>query len=161
MANEERRFQELLSKVTARESSTLVVATVASSASLVLLGFTISHESLLYWSGVFFPIGGFAYRELTIFYVDRYDYEELRQLVGTPLKTSRWRKSQYFRSWLLRIFLIAPSLIWLAAFTTPNRIFGVKVAELGPVRTPISLIIAGLVAAVLVYWESRCVGRDA
>jgi len=56
MESEDRRFQELLSSLSTRESSTLVIATVASSASFVLLG--ISPVSPHAFSGFLFPIAG-------------------------------------------------------------------------------------------------------
>ena len=121
----DRRFQELISQLSTRESSTLVVATVASSASLVLLGIGTGQEPLAhFWAGFLFPVGGEIYRELTIFTIDRSDSLELANLSQkeSTFSHSKWSWTRHLRRFAIRLFLLGPSLLWLEPMKSPIAI---------------------------------------
>jgi hypothetical protein len=110
------------SRLNTRENSTLTIATVASSASLVLIGLakpTDSNYPLLAAGGVLFPLIGLLYREVTILTVDHSDLDLLGQWVHwwSPPITAY----NYLRRMLLRLLLTMPVLVWF--MTAPVNAF--------------------------------------
>lgn len=66
--NQKLRIQRLISEISSRESSTLVVSTVTASASLTILAFVTQFSiaewfDLAFWTGFLFSAIGFAYRD--------------------------------------------------------------------------------------------------
>ncbi len=142
------RADELIADLHTRESSTLVVATVASSASLVLLGIYPSATSNLpialleNWAGFFFPIFGLFYRDLTVFTIDYANSKELHELTGHSTPYPGWvRAATHVRRWVLRSFLAVPSAFWWLRISNyactifvPLSIVGLASALLGALQ---------------------------
>ncbi len=130
MGDRELRLQELQGDLNTRESSTLVIATVASAASLTLLGIaglTTARINGLWILGVLFPIAGIGYRELTIFSIDRQQYLELVRLVATrrpiPSITSAEFWFKQIRRWGLRVLLLSPAALWVSSYPETLQLF--------------------------------------
>lgn len=127
------KFQELMNALHTRENSTLIVATLASSASVALIAAI--HEipdPALSWLGFAFPILGFSYRELTIFEIDRADYKDLLQYLSTTTfsRYDGWvGKYNHPRRLILRVLIILPSNFWLFKMGIDN-VFGFMIATL-------------------------------
>lgn len=124
-------FDYILSGVRTRESSTLVIATVASSASLVLLALNLDNSNTLFTlyaaAGFWFPIIGFVYREITINSIDHADHDDLNGILGKQRKTMRrnlWGVHifSFTRGMTLRLLLLIPSMAW-ASLTATNTFF--------------------------------------
>jgi len=117
----ERKFQELLAEVTTRANTTLTIAVLASSASLVLFGIanrTNPDFELISSAGVLFPVLGVLYRELTILSIDTADLSDLASIRGFPATELARNKLLVravgqFRRATLRILLIFPSALWI------------------------------------------------
>lgn len=116
---EGRRFVELENSLHSREGSTTLIATVASSASVVLLSsFNFEGFSqIILLVGFFFPVIGEVYRELTITSIDAIDYAELRTMLPHLLRDSdevvkRFKMHTGFRRGAIRLLLLLPSLVW-------------------------------------------------
>ncbi len=109
---------ELQDRINARENSTLVFATVAASASLVVLAVVLQYPDLkilkIYpWVkhiGLMFSVLGPLYREVTIFTIDYLDYRKLPRR-NYPLKATLPRMI------ILRFFLFLPSVAWVIIYT--------------------------------------------
>ena len=84
---EENLFNYLVSRVQTRETSTLSVAAIASSASLILFALyfsdTISYDAknVIWWLGLLLPILGFAYFEVTFATQQSWDYDNITKLI--------------------------------------------------------------------------------
>lgn len=114
----QRHFQRRLQQLIARENSTLVLSTVASSLSLALLVGLVTNEveepirDALFWSGLLFASFGYSYRELTIHIADFEDSKELCLLWEVRKNWSKKRLTEKlriaFRMWLVRFFLLIP-----------------------------------------------------
>ncbi len=122
-----RKFQFLLNSVTIRESSTLVVATVASSASLILLGFGPGGNlaGVIGLAGLLVPILGLFFREITIWTRDRVDFEEIYAMLEHP-QLPTWRRFQplivvagWVRAFILRTLILTPSYLWALKMSEP------------------------------------------
>lgn len=116
---EGRRFFELENSLHSREGSTTLIATVASSASVVLLAsFNFEGFSqIILLVGFIFPVIGEVYRELTITSIDAVDYAELRTMLPHLLRDSdeiakRFKMYAGFRRGSIRLLLLLPSLVW-------------------------------------------------
>jgi RimJ/RimL family protein N-acetyltransferase len=96
--DDQKRFQELV----ARENSTLVLSTVASSLSLALLVGLVTYQlnesirNALFWSGLLFVLCGYSYRELTIHVVDIEDSKELGLLKKARDGWSKMKRKRKF-----------------------------------------------------------------
>ena len=108
----------LLAEISARENSTLVISTVAASASLAILAIA-AHEGYtsrpeLTWIALLFSIVGFLYRDMTILSVERLDYITLRKHLG--LLERRLNYTQKFfilaRMYFVRLLLVIPMATW-------------------------------------------------
>jgi hypothetical protein len=168
-AEEEREFQELIAALHTRETSTATVATVASSASLIMLGAPQAlygssgiPNGLVIFAGIMFPILGEAYRELTIFGIDRQNVRSVRTLVGKdrydalyetkglPLQVAR-----NFRRFIVRVFLFTPSFIWWAVDV---QSYVPLPLNAHPVVT--GALLFGVPSALLVWAEHHAKARD-
>jgi hypothetical protein len=76
--NKRLMYETIRDNINTRENSTLVVATVASSASLLLM--TLNSQTSHYCLGLLFALLGILYRELTILFSDNPDYKRLHEL---------------------------------------------------------------------------------
>ncbi|MGD0176672.1 MAG: hypothetical protein ABSC50_07600 [Candidatus Bathyarchaeia archaeon] len=101
----------LVARISTRETSTLTVATVTSSASLVLLGLAgVPNPSAPHpWLrlGAFaFAMLGILYREITILTIDLRDWKRLYELV--PQLKQEFRPGRWSRRFLVRLLLLSP-----------------------------------------------------
>ncbi|NWG11004.1 hypothetical protein HXY33_04545 [Candidatus Bathyarchaeota archaeon] len=116
--SEKRFLQKRLQQLIARENSTLVLSTVASSLSLALLVGLVTNNvnelirNALFLSGLLFVLFGYSYRELTIHVAD---FEDSEKLCLLPKVRENWRKKELsekfciaLRMWLVRFFLLIP-----------------------------------------------------
>jgi uncharacterized membrane protein len=113
----------ILSRMNTRESSTLTFATVAASASLVVLALTIErHLEMPFYLwlqliGLVFAILGFAYREITDRSFDVAERSllslELWSLLMSRRDTTLQRLATHTRRFMVRILLLLPIVAWL------------------------------------------------
>jgi len=119
---QDRLFDYVLSRVRTRESSTLVIATVATSVSLVLFAVPLTNTQALdptvfRFMGIIFPLLGFAYREATILTIDQADFDDIhRMLNDTHLRlkaqSSTIKAFGQVRGIIFRTFLLIPVVAW-------------------------------------------------
>ena len=129
---DQNEFNYKLQRSRTRESSTLTIATVASSASLVLLGlyvqvltdwnWTEKYEEIRMWvviMGTLFALIGILYRDVTAFTIHRDDECSLRIKMGCCNKKKASlneipdrEKSHIIRAGSLHFLLIIPLLAW-------------------------------------------------
>lgn len=132
----DRLFDYVLTRVRTRESSTLVIATVTTSASLVF--FALASDSkfidpilipFIPWIAVFTAWLGIAYREVTILTIDQADYNDIHCMLKNEQRSLRYHRARYFtfmckkipysglaRGIIFRIFLLLPTLFLLLPF---------------------------------------------
>ena len=111
MTDEEERGL-IQGRLNTRESSTLTIATVASSASLVVLSIAMTNNGLLArfpWLpqfGIVFAVLGFLYREITVQTADRWDFTRLWRRLPPNVVRPKWlAPSQFFRALIVRSFI--------------------------------------------------------
>jgi len=100
-----------------RENSTLVFATVAASASLLILTFALQKSDRLPiwdWIGFIFSLLGPAYREVTILTIDFFDYKKIPEKDKYPFRTTLPRML------IIRFFLYLPIAAWILLFARPE-----------------------------------------
>ncbi len=105
------KYETIRDKAQTRENSTLVIATVASSASIVIL--TTSKCLGLHFFALVFALFGIFYRELTIFSIDRIEYAFLRdpkfRKFHPCIDVGFWdRVARLVRSFIFRVLLFLP-----------------------------------------------------
>ncbi len=132
-----RLFQYLNTSIHTREGSTLTVATLATSVSVVCLPAYLGQKvnylnssfialrnnisdliilnwwnanllQILAWVGLLFPLLGNIYREITIFAVDLKDYRMLRRFLTRKTRSYCWIP----RAIIIRTLLYSPAIIW-------------------------------------------------
>lgn len=109
------------SKLQSRENSTLMFASIAASASLLVFALLWEKNDSLqvpYWVSVFgfiFSILGPLYREITIFTIDNADYRRLRNWKYTFWET-------FPRMVIVRVLLYLPIAAWLILLVFNNPI---------------------------------------
>ena len=92
---DEKLFQYLVSRVHVRETSTLTIASIASSASLILLGLFLSPDLLkidkevIRWIGIITPILGLAYFEITFATQQTWDFHEINEMIKKDSKREK------------------------------------------------------------------------
>jgi len=123
---EQLRVQRLISQLSSRESSTLIVSTIAASVSLAILAVVMQSmngplSDSAFVIGVAFSFIGFVYREATVFFVDPGDYNVLK-LSALPLTpSSRSREAAIFsRMFMVRFLLLMPIAAWLEVRLPPE-----------------------------------------
>lgn len=131
----------VLSRLSTRESSTLTFASVASSASLVVLTLTIergAYHCLLELFGMAFAILGIMYREAT-FFSDQKEYCMLTSRFRERLERAHQSKFQkgitLLRRFIVRLFLYLPIVAWVAFFN-PTYLWCVSVFVLALAMFP-------------------------
>jgi len=82
---EDKVFDHLVTRTQTRETSTLTITTIASSASLVLIGlfcYINSDLRLLFGiMGFLYPLVGITYREITYWTIQKDDYSEIKKRI--------------------------------------------------------------------------------
>ena len=131
---DEKLFQYLVSRVQVRESSTLTVAAIASSASIILLGLYFSPEllseqmtqerNIIFWVGILSPIIGFSYFEITFGTQQSWDYNRINKIIREETKLTKDELNKIifgnnralviFKPCLWRILLSIPIISWLS-----------------------------------------------
>jgi len=135
----EKDTQTIAAKLHARENSTLVFATVAASASLIVLALVLQTPDSLKipewvkYVGLFFSILGPLYRCYTIFTVDRIDYKKI------PREDYSWWATVP-RMIIVRFFLYLPIGAWVILLFTGAEYFWIVIASLFAVAAVISVI---------------------
>lgn len=116
--NKSQSVQVLLAEISARENSTLVISTVAASASLAILAIVVQSGDVsspdLAGIALLFSIIGFLYREVTILSVEREDYIALNKH-RESLKRSLSHTQKGFilaRMYCVRFLLLMPVAAW-------------------------------------------------
>ena len=82
--DDDKLFQYLISRIQVRETSTLTVAAIASSASLILMGLFGTESGLINaisLIGFLSPIIGFLYFEITFATQQSWDYDSIREII--------------------------------------------------------------------------------
>ena len=129
--SDDRRFDYLLTRIRTRESSTLVIATVASSASLILFG--IGYKSPLPYpvlevAGWGIPLLGVLYRELTSL-TNQADENEVRNLL--PRRDNHHiGVVGLFREYFFVILLLIPSYLWSLRLHSNNHVIDILIIYL-------------------------------
>ena len=124
-------IEKLIAQINTRESSTLVLSTVASSISLTILSilFDKSIDLLMRWGslGLSFGLLGFLYRELTIHFSEIGSYRELRRR-ARELGLERILRLEkdtsfgiYLRMVVVRLFFLLP-LATFCQLTKPSLV---------------------------------------
>jgi len=136
-------------KLHARENSTLVFATVAASASLLILTLLLQApepSKIPWWTkyvGVLFSILGPLYRGFTIFTVDRIDYGKTERETYPPWATIP-------RMIIVRFFLYVPIAAWIILLLDPTLRMPTD-----PTSFWTTMILTGVAAAVFSVIEWR------
>jgi hypothetical protein len=121
-------IQVLLSEISVRENSTLVISTVGASASLATLALLTQSGNInrmdLAWMALLFSIVSFLYREITIWSVERQDYIELKKhLTSRRGKLGSKQKGFIFvRMCFVRFLLLIPLATWFLVIS-PGQLF--------------------------------------
>jgi len=88
-------FQYLVSRVQVRETATLTLTTIASSASLILFGlffsfgFSGTDQEIVRFIGIISPILGFAYFEIVFATQQSWDYHEISEMIKKDSKRKK------------------------------------------------------------------------
>ena len=112
------RIQRLLSSISSRENSTLVVSTLAASVSMAILAVrleTLEAEwfSFAFAIGIVFPLLGFLYREITIYSIDAQEHRELNSLVPKSKLKKEVTVLGIVRKLMIRLLLLSPIIAWI------------------------------------------------
>jgi hypothetical protein len=119
MSEEEEDNPNILTRLAARESSTLGFAAVAASSSLIVLALTMQSKTSWWLQdiGLLFAFLGILYREVTFFSSDLAEFEMLSKRVQNRLHNATNTKLQdsakTLRRVTVRLFLWLPVMAWL------------------------------------------------
>lgn len=121
------QIQRLISELSTRENSTLVVSTIAASVSLAILAVAMQSTNAP-WFGSSFVMGfafsllSFLYRETTIFFVDSKDYTSLNSSLPPLAHSAKTGKTATSgRMFIMRFLLLMPMAAWVEV-TLPQDI---------------------------------------
>lgn len=99
--NLDKLYDQILARKETRESSTLTMVTMASSASLILFVFVMGEnieDSLLHLLipilGILFPLVAIAYREISFYYIQAHDNTILNAILLKELKVTNEEKNE-------------------------------------------------------------------
>lgn len=132
--SDDKMFDYILARSRTRESSTLTVATVASSASLILLALymqiitqpdfwlTQDQDILIKTAGCIFIVLGIAYRDFTALTIHGDDEHWLRHQAGITGNRVLGRTFDDIRSVLIRSLLLLPFLAWIYVVSSSTSI---------------------------------------
>ena len=111
--------QRLLSTLSSRENSTLVVSTVAASVSITILAIRLESPSnewflLSFLIGFLFSFLGFLYRELTIHGIDEAEYKILNSISASSRAVDKkYSLFHFLRAVIIRILFLIPTVTWI------------------------------------------------
>lgn len=145
------KYETIRDRVNTRENSTLVVATVASSAALVLL--TAFDSSQFHCYALVFALLGISYREITIFSIDRRDHNFLRNSSFHPTYSTTESDNKHVL-FLDEFARILRSFIFRFLLVLPVNLF-VLISYLGCLGLIIVFLIIPAILVILVYLEGR------
>jgi len=129
--SEKNLFNFIVSRVHARETSTLTIATVTASASLVLFALVIQNEinsedirDVIHFLGFLSAIIGFFYYQITQFTIQTKDFEWIRNTILEKIETTERKKEveklilgpthqRVPRAFSFQLFLISPLFGWI------------------------------------------------
>lgn len=121
-------YDQLLARKETRESSTLSLVTLASSASLILFIFFLNdegeHRVLINILGILFPLIAIIYREINFYYIQAHDNTVLNAILlkefdGTDEQKKeiknviQYKKYRRLKKFLLRFLAVLPVLGWI------------------------------------------------
>lgn len=119
----ENLLNALVSRVASRETASIALITISSTASLVLLGYVIDFKDQYGWIsvlGILFPIIAFAYDEVTRLTIQKSDQKWIRKIVKCDENTTEnseeilnYTKQRTTRYVLARIILSIPLIGWI------------------------------------------------
>jgi hypothetical protein len=153
--SDDKLFQYLVSRVQTRETSTHAIASISSSASLVLLGLFFSDnffgvDDTVFWIGTLAPIFGLLYFEFTFATQQTWDYSEINKIIFKESKRDKVELGKiiygrnkiftYPKGLLWRILLILPFIGWISV--------GKEVYEIVVILFCVSLSLFGLMIRV-------------
>ena len=118
MENKYRLAEMIQARINTREASTLTIAAVAASASLVLLALAASpessyahtHHAWLRFAGFLFALLGILYRETTILTVDAADHARLNEILPNLRADPR---GSCLRGFMLHALLLSSLAAWV------------------------------------------------
>lgn len=131
---DEKLLHLLISRRSARESSSLTFLVISSSASLVLLGFILNCCNLEeFWFipifGILFPVLGLLYSEITNRTIQKYDHDQIRKLILKKVldvneknrikKIILYNKRRVERGICSRLLLFSPIVAWFVVIISP------------------------------------------
>ena len=151
----EKLFQYLVSRVQVRESSTLTIASIASSASIILWGL---YLSLIYSDieidlefarvvGIILPILGYAYFEISFTTQQRWDYDEITRMIKEDTPSDKQDDLKKIIFGQNRDLVIPKMVIWRILLALP--IIG-WCSTLGAPYVVISILFTGIAIILLV-----------
>jgi len=127
---DEKLFHYLVSRVHTRETSTLTISAIASSASIILFGLYFSdltdqEKNIIFWIGILSPIIGFSYYEITFGTQQSWDYDNINKIIDDENTThekdelneiiyGKKRAQAIPKQVLWRILLAIPIVGWLS-----------------------------------------------
>jgi hypothetical protein len=124
---EQMQIQRLISELSTRENSTLVVSTIAASVSLAVLAVAMQSTGAPWFGSAFvmgfaFSLLSFLYRETTILFVDSKDYTSLNSSLRPTAQTIKVGKTATsVRMFIMRFLLLMPMAAWVEV-TLPQDI---------------------------------------
>ena len=116
---EQMQIQRLISELSTRENSTLVVSTIAASVSLAILAVAMQSTDAPWFGSAFvmgfaFSLLSFLYRETTILFVDSKDYTSLRSSLPPSAQSIKAGKTPTsVRMFIMRFLLLIPMAAWM------------------------------------------------
>lgn len=120
--NKDWEFNYRLSRLNSRESSSIALAGIASSASLVLLGLQLQPDVLpntaMTTLGISFSFLGFAYNEITCRTLLQRDNEKIKQMLKLDDESKVIKGARIARLCISRSLLLLPWFGW--AFIDPS-----------------------------------------
>lgn len=122
--DDEKLFQYLVSRVQLRETSTLTVASIASSSSLILLGLFFSsvlpdiNKEVFRLIGIFTPILGFAYFEIIFATQQSWDYHEITMMIRKNSKRGKDNLDKIIYG-KIPILVIPKGILWRVLLSLP------------------------------------------
>jgi len=128
--NLDKLYDQILARKESRESSTLTINTLASSASLILFVFFLNsdpqliHRNLIIVLGILFPLVAIGFREINFYYIQAHDNTLLNAILfhdfdGTDKEKEeiknaiQYKQSRRTKTFLLRFLVMIPVFGWV------------------------------------------------
>ena len=136
---EDKLFQFLVSRVNVRETSTLTVASITSSASVILWGLYLQlfdkyvDLEFVRVFGIILPILGYAYFETTFATQQRWDFDEINKMIKNDTEPDKYDNLKKIiggqnKNFVLpkiiiwKILLVLPIIGWCSTFGAPYTV---------------------------------------